>query len=212
MLSRSQEITGNIGGKVVGRRALLLFGLALPFALSACETTAPISGFSKRGFAHLQPLRLRVASVTVERQDRGGDLPGRVETQFPQPPGDLAALWAKQRLQAVGGLSRLVFLISESPVVETKLARTKGVTGYFTTDQTERYDASLKAEARVIDELGQQVAQAQVSVQRSTTVPEDASLRRREEYWFNLTEQLLADFDREMEASVRKYLFPYLEI
>ncbi|MGO1119853.1 hypothetical protein ACTL6U_14160 [Rhodovibrionaceae bacterium A322] len=192
-----------------GRRKLLLAGLALPLVLAGCKTSAPPSGFPTLGFAHLTPLKLRVSSVTVERHDSGGDLPGRVDLQFPQPLGDLAALWGRERLKAVGGTSRLIYRVTEASVLETKLKRTQGVSGYFTTDQTERYDASVKAEVRVIDELGQQVAQTQVSVQRSSTVPEDASLRRREEIWVSLSEDIMTDFNREMEGAIGKYLFPY---
>jgi EAL domain-containing protein (putative c-di-GMP-specific phosphodiesterase class I) len=54
------------------------------------------------------------------------------------------------------------------------------------------------------------VANSTARVTRSRTVLEDTSLAQREQIWFEITEALMKDFDREIEANIRQYMAPYI--
>lgn len=190
------------------------FALALPFALllAACQNTPPQRPqFADLTFRHLSAWRFDVARVEVKDSYAAPLRAPNVEHEMSVPPARAAANWANARLQAVGGGFRTVeFVIKNAAVTEANLNRTQGLRGMFTTDQTERYDAVLDVELIVRGERGFQEASARAEARRSITMPENATLNQREETWFRLTEQLMADINAEMERSVPTAMGRYL--
>ena len=53
-------------------------------------------------------------------------------------------------------------------------------------------------------------AAVEAGVEHSITVPEDATLREREEAWFRLTEALMRDFDAELERALYQYMAAHI--
>jgi len=96
--------------------------------------------------------------------------------------------------------------IERAEVVEINLPRTEGIKGAFTTDQAARYDLEMSAIIEIIDPQGQRVGHAAARATRNQTVPEDASLNDLNKTWFAMMEAALKDFDREMEANMRRFL------
>lgn len=193
------------------RLAALLAPLAaLGLLLTACQSPPPEPVFPQIGFAHKETLRLDVGSVEIVQAYRPRLGPPNVEHLFPQPPAPVADRWARERLLAMGGPRRAVVTIRDASVIEVPLPRTGGVKGAFTTDQTERYEGRVAVEVAIIEPDGRRSAVAEAIATRSTTVPEDATLAEREATWFRLTEQLMADFDAEMERQIRGSLGGYL--
>jgi hypothetical protein len=178
--------------------------------LAGCQSPPPEPTFPQIGFAHEQTLRLDAGSIEVVEAYRPTIEPPYVDHLFPQPPGKVAARWARERMLAMGGPRRAVVTIRDASVQEVPLARTGGVKGAFTTDQTERYDARVAADIAIFEPDGRRSAYALAEATRSTTVPEDATLAEREQIWFQLTEQLMRDFDDEMERQVRGNLSGYI--
>ncbi|MEX0759292.1 MAG: hypothetical protein WD100_06910 [Tistlia sp.] len=178
--------------------------------LAGCQSPPPKSAFPQIGFGHEGSLRLDAGSIEVVRNDRQSREPPYVGHLFPQPPDALAERWAKERLLAMGGPRRAVVTIRDASVQEVPLERTGGIRGAFTTDQTERYDGRIAADIAIFEPDGRRSAYAQAEATRSTTVPENATLAEREQIWFRLTEQLMRDFDDEMERQIRGSLSSYL--
>lgn len=189
---------------------LASLALFLLLALSACQSPPPTPTFPEIGFAHEETLRLDVGSIETVEAYQPALEPPYVDHLFPQPPGRVAARWAKERLLAMGGPRHAVVTIRDASVKEVELPRTGGIKGAFTTDQTQRYDARVVAEIEIFEPGGQRSAQTVAEATRSTTVAEDATLAEREQIWFQLTEQLMADFDAEMESQFRENLASYL--
>lgn len=185
-------------------------GLGLLLALAACQSPPPKPAFPQIGFGHEETLRLDVGSIAVEQGYRPSLEPPYVGHLFPQPPGQVAQRWAQERLLAMGGPRRAVVTLRDASVREVELPRTSGIKGAFTTDQTERYDARVAADIAIFEPDGRRSAFAQAEATRSTSVPEDATLAEREQIWFQLTEQLMQDFDAEMERQIRGSLSGYL--
>jgi hypothetical protein len=91
--------------------------LAVVIALAACSS-APPRVYAPLRYDYLLPLRLNVASVTVEQRFIAGganDLSG----QDPVPPVTALTAMAQDRLQAVGTSGRAVFVIKDASLLRT---------------------------------------------------------------------------------------------
>jgi hypothetical protein len=100
----------------------------------------------------------------------------------------------------------VTFTVHEASVIEEKLKMKSGVTGTFTTQQSERYTARVEATLEVVDQAGQRRGFATANAVRSRTLREDASLNAREKMWFGLVEELMQEFDKEMTKNIKTHL------
>ncbi|MCC7016561.1 MAG: hypothetical protein IT564_05105, partial [Rhodospirillales bacterium] len=117
-------------------------GLAV---LAGCETQVPAQKLPDLTFAHLPPLQLAVQRVELNSRFAPTLRAPNVEHTFPVPPARALEQWANQRLKAVGGNAQARFTILDASVTETKLPRDTSMRGYFTKQQSERYDAKVEA-------------------------------------------------------------------
>lgn len=182
----------------------------LGFVLAACETPPPVSKFPDITFQHLSPIQLNVREVSFENTFVSPETAPNVEHLFPVPPARAAEQWVKDRLRAVGTDNSVRFVLQDASVTEEELPTQGGIRGALTTEQTERYLASLRAEMRVVDNFGNTLSTLTARSERSITTPEDLSLREREEVWFKLTEDVMRDFDAQLDPTIRRVFFPYL--
>ncbi len=195
------------------RLSRLLVATLLPvagLALAACELTPPSGDFPELTYAHLTPLRFDVASVEVEQAYQPSSEAPNVELLFPVRPGQAAANWGRDRLQAVGASRRMRYIVREAPVIETALETKSGLTGVVTRDQSERYEARLTVEVEILDDGGRTEGNAMTRVVRSITVPENATLHEREEVWYRLTQKVMNDMNTQLEETLKRILFRYL--
>jgi len=184
----------------------------LCFALSvgtACTTPPPAISQPQLTYAHQAKIHLDVDAIEIVHAYVPPMRAPNVEHLFPTSPMKTVERWATDRL-AAAGTSRTGrtarFVILDAKVVEEKLPTTGGISGYFTVDQGARYTAALEARLEIIDAQGTRRAFAEAKAFRDQTVPENASVNKREDYWFRLTEDLLKDFDREMETAIQTHL------
>ena len=182
--------------------------LALPVAaaLAGCQTTPPETAFPKLSYSHLQPIRLDVRRVEVVETYKSPATPPHVEHLFPVKPVDALRQWASDRLWAAGTSGVARFEILRASVVEVPLERTKGIKGWLTTDQTERYDGVIEVRLDILDSTGNTRGEVTSRTQRSRSVPEDVSLRGREEIWFRLTEAMMNDLNGSLETQIQAHL------
>ncbi len=180
--------------------------------LAACETTLPSANFPVPTYDHLAPLRFNVAAIDIERAFEPSAESPHVELLFPVRPDEAAASWARGRLVAGGQARRLRFLVRDASVVEVELEQSGGLTGAFTTEQSERYEATLSVEVELLDETRNVLGRATAGVKRTITVPEDASLIEREKTWYELTRQLTDDLGAQLEKTLKSAFFKYLQI
>ena len=172
----------------------------LALGLAACETPAPVQKLPELTYTHLGPLRLNVARIEVVSQYRPPLQAPNVEHLFPTSPLKAVRHWARDRLKAVGrsGTARLV--VKKASAVETSLQKKTGLKATFTKQQSHRYDLDL--EATIEMPTGRATARAT----RFTTIREDASINERDRIWFDLTENLMRDFNAEMEKKLARFL------
>lgn len=186
--------------------ALTLFALV---ALAACQSV-PQQTLPELRYTHLDPLNLAVASVEVVSDFHAPMKAPNVEHTLPVSPEKAFRTWVGDRVNAVGEQFKARFVIKDASVVEVPLAMTKGLKGMFTTDQSERYDARLDVVVDIVDAAGASLGSATAQVTRSITVPEDASLNKRERILFETTEALMSDLNKTFEEKIRSYLGKYV--
>jgi hypothetical protein len=180
--------------------------LAVVFLLTGCATEVQKPGFSQISFEHLQPISLNVARIEVENRYVSPTTRPNVEHEFPVSPAAVASNWGRDRLRAVGqsGVARVV--VRRASVVEVPLKRTTGVTGAFTRDQSERYDAIIDMMVELRDADGNVRVTAESTAKRSRSVSENVSLIEREKIWFEMTETMMSDLNTALENQVRIHM------
>ena len=176
---------------------------------AACTFDDPQNRFADITYAHLPDIRLDVGEVRIEQTYVEPGRDPNVDHVFPVKPKDAAVRWGQDRLEAEGDLLVLRYIVREASVTETALETKSGVTGLLTTDQAERYDARIVIDMQILD--GRQVqATASAEARRSITVPEGISLKEREQVWYELTENVMNDLNKQLEETIRSAFFPYV--
>lgn len=193
------------------RPAVILLCLILSgLALSACATPPPARNLEKISYSERPPIRLDVREIEIQRAYQPPNAAPNVDHLFPVPPAAGAQLWAADRLKAAGPLRRARFIVREAPVIEIRLARSGGLTGAFTIEQSERYEARLVAELQILAEDDRVEASVTVEVTHFRTVPENLTLNERVQVWHEMTRSLLDEMDRQLDATIKEALTAYL--
>jgi len=180
------------------------------FALSACAPPPPVRSLDTISYSERPPIRLDVREIEIQRAYQPPNAAPNVDHLFPVPPAAGAQLWAADRLKAAGPLRRARFIVREAPVIEIPLARSGGLTGTFTIEQSERYEARLVAEIQILAEDGRVEASVTVEVTHYRTVPENLTLNERVRVWHEMTRALLDEMDRRFDATIKEALYAYL--
>jgi hypothetical protein len=190
----------------------LLCRIAALFAvvLAGCSSTPPEVRFADITFGHLPPHTLTVSRVDIESTYQAPMRSPNIEHTAPVSPERALRRWAQDRLKTSGMPGTARFIIVNASIVETPLSLTGGIRGAFTKEQAARYEATIEASLEVLDERGFRRGFATARVQRSTTSREDSTLNDRDRLLFTLVDELMKDFDREMERSMRQYLTGYM--
>ena len=194
-----------------GQPYLRAAALLLCLAVTACETPVEQRAFSEITFGHLTPISLDVAAIDIVVAYQTSFQAPYVEHEFPVAPATAAERWATDRLRAVGASGRAVVTIVEASVIEVALKKSSGLKGLFTSDQSERYDATVRLTIEATDFGRQLTAHAEAEAKRSRSVGESVTLAERGNTWFALTEALMADFDSAMEEQIRTHLAAFLK-
>lgn len=187
------------------RRSFLISALAV----AACEPPPPRT-VPDITFAHLQPIALDVGRVEVVQTYAPAMEPPFVDHLFPQPPAEVLRDWAQQRLRPVGSTGSAILTIQNASVRQELLARTGGLRSIFTVDQSERYTADFAVRLDAVSPAVGVGANTVATAQRTITVPENATLARREETWFALTENTVRDLEAALEANIRQHMGPLI--
>jgi hypothetical protein len=180
------------------------FLLSAALLLVACESTPPQRPtFADIRFTDQPPIRIDAAGVDIERVFRSTLQAPYVEHLFPVTPERAMESWARDRLQASGTDRRVRVRIIDASVKEVELPRTTGISGAFTTDQAQRYDATAEMSVDLMNDRGFPERSVSAKASRSRSVPENITPNDRERAWYELTRALMADLDAELERQIR---------
>lgn len=179
--------------------------------LVGCETPATRPSFPDIRFTDEPLLRLDVAAVDIQDDFHPSFRTPNVEHLFPVSPEHAMENWARDRLQATGTTRRARVRIIDASVKETELPRTKGLTGAFTTDQAERYDATAEMSVDLVNDRGYVDRTISAKAARSQSVAEGITPNQRDETWYAMTKELMAELDRELERQMRANFTFYIQ-
>ncbi len=181
-------------------------GILLSGLLAGCQTTPPRSSYPDIRFT-APPIQLDVARIVIEDRYAPPLKAPNVEHLFPVPPARVARRWAEDRLRAVGRFGTARVAIEEASVITEKLATKGGLKGAFTREQAERLVGVLRLRVEVGGEGGLAAGFAEAGATARRTLPEDISLNRRDEVYYEFTRDLAQKLDGVMEQSIRKHLY-----
>jgi hypothetical protein len=197
----------------LGTLRLVITALALAGTLAACESPPPAPTFPDIRFSGEPPIRLAVSTVEVQSEFKPGFQSPHVEHLFPVPPARAMENWAHDRLVAAGGSNAHArFVIEDASVVEVELKKkSEGISGAFTKEPAQRYDATVAATLQIVDDRGLPVRTASVKVTRSQSVLEGITPNDRDKAWYEMTKGLMADFDQQMSAEISAHFGGYFQ-
>ena len=181
---------------------------ATPFLLlilAACNTPPDRQTFPDITFQHLAPIRLDVGHIDIVeayRADPANDIDG----QFPEAPARVAAQWAQDRLQAVGGQGKATYTVLLAKATDTNLRRSQGIAAVTHKDQSDRYDLAITARLDVTNDGGRKSGSVTANAARSQTVSEDMTLNQREAVLFRLLDATMKDLNAQFEKLIPQYL------
>ena len=187
--------------------------LALTLTVAACQE-AP-EGYKPGPLAFEQssipPLNVNVATIKITDGYHPPLRAPNVDQDFPIAPDSAIRRWVAARLKATGSSGVMEVIINDAAVKEAKLPTTKGMKGLFKDEQDARYNAHIAVTYRLY--TGDQAmsnASGDVEVTRSHTINEKATVYERDALFQQMTQDMMADFDRESMGRLHQYFAPYL--
>ncbi len=186
----------------------VLLGLLL---LAGCESSATKPSFPDIRFTQEPRLRVDVAAIDLQDEFHANFRAPNVEHLFPISPEHAMESWVHDRLEASGTTRRLRVRIIDASVVETELPRTKGLTGAFTTDQAQRYEAKATMAIDLLNDRGFSERSVEASVTRTQSVADGITPNQRDEAWYAMTKDLMAELDRKLEQELRDKFAFYIQ-
>lgn len=190
-----------------------IFGVFILTALllSACAETPKEQSFAEITFQHLPPLKLDVGEIKYVSEFKATLASPHVEHELPVKIDQSVQRWVRDRLQPVGNPGAYaVVTLKDASVVEKKLAKKSGLSGFFTNDQSDQYDFHVSVEIKIVTVSGSK-GLATAEVFQTKTVSEDATLNERDQMFFVKTETLMREFNTQMEKNIYTFLSPYLK-
>lgn len=188
----------------------LAFGAMAALGLAGCRTPSPRSGVPELTFTHLAPIPMQVARLEVDnRYIPPPDIP-TIEAAAPIAPADAIRRWAERRIQPVGANGRALVIIHDAMLANILLARTTGLSGMLTNDQSDQYQVRIDVEVMAEGLPYTTPVAARAFVDRSRTVSEDVTLQQRDEVAYRLVEEALIAINTELERQILAGFGPYL--
>lgn len=183
-------------------RYVLLLPLLI---LMACQEAPSSHVYPPVRFQNTPPIALNIQSVEVVNDYAAPYQAPNVEHHMPYSFEDMISQWAKDRIQPSGQRGQLVISIQEASMKEAALPLTKGIKGAFTKEQSERYDSKLLVTTKLYTgESSLFQAQTEVSVTKSRSLREDATIAGREQLLYDIGKEMMGTFDVEMQRQIRQ--------
>ena len=180
-------------------------------ALFVAACTVPADNRPQPRFVYKDypPTVLGVATIQVVQDYQMPSRDPNVEHLMPQPLPFAVADWARTRFKAGGSDGNLIITIKDASIVGQDLPMTKGVKGWFTVDQSQRYEGKIDVEFRLDGTIGSSGGSGTVLVNRGQTVAENTSIQGRDVAWTKMEETMVLDLDTNTQRMLQNRL-PFL--
>ena len=196
--------------KLLSNVKLLCLVSFLFCTLLSCKTSNIESTTPELTFSHLPDIRINVAKISVLNEYKMPFKKPNVEHVAPVSPGASVERWVSDILVPVGDKLDAQFIIKSGSIIESELKTKKGLKGVFAIEQSKRYTAIVDARLEIFDG-SRRLATINAKAKRSHTLREDATPNLKTNLLFNLVENLMATFDRELRRQVDSHLQNYIQ-
>ena len=196
--------------KLLSNVKLLCLVSFLFCTLLSCKTSNIESTTPELTFSHLPDIRINVAKISVLNEYKMPFKKPNVEHVAPVSPGASVERWVSDILVPVGDKLDAQFIIKSGSIIESELKTQKGLKGVFAIEQSKRYTAIVDARLEIFDG-SRRLATINAKAKRSHTLREDATPNLKTNLLFNLVENLMATFDRELRRQVDSHLQNYIQ-
>ena len=196
--------------KLLSNVKLLCLVSFLFCTLLSCKTSNIESTTPELTFSHLPDIRINVAKISVLNEYKMPFKQPNVEHVAPISPGASVERWVSDILVPVGDKLDAQFIIKSGSIIESELKTQKGLKGVFAIEQSKRYTAIVDARLEIFDG-SRRLATINAKAKRSHTLREDATPNLKTNLLFNLVENLMATFDRELRRQVDSHLQNYIQ-
>ena len=170
--------------------------------LAGCRTPAPRDGVPELTFVHLAPIPLQVARRDIDNRYLPPANMPTIEATGPISPAEAVRRWAERRIQPVGANGRALVIIHNAMLAQIPLARTGGLTGMITTDQSDEYRVRIDVEITAEGLPYTTPVSARGFAERARTVAEDVTLQQRDEVIYRLVEEAMIAINSELERQI----------
>tara|TARA_B100000614_G_scaffold36514_2_gene28839 strand:- start:1510 stop:2124 length:615 start_codon:yes stop_codon:yes gene_type:complete len=187
----------------------LFLVIFLSCTLLSCKTSNIHSTTPELTFGHLRNIHLNVANITVFNKYKMPFKRPNVEHVAPISPGASLERWVSDIIVPVGNKLDAQFIIKSGSIIESELKTQKGLKGIFAIEQSKRYTATIDVQLEIFDR-SHRLATINATAKRSHTLREDATPNLKTNLLFNLVENLMATFDKELRRQVDTHLQKYI--
>ena len=196
--------------KLRSKIKLLFLVSFLSCTLFSCKTNNIDTATPELTFSHLPDIRINVANIAVFNEYKMPFKQPNVEHLAPISPGASVERWVSDILIPVGDKLDAQFVIKSGSIIESELKTQKGLKGIFAIEQSKRYTATIDVQLEIFDG-SRRLATINAKAERSHTLREDATPNLKTNLLFNLVENLMATFDRELRRQVDLHLQNYTQ-
>lgn len=176
--------------------------------LTACTLSPPAQEVPDMTFAQVGSMAVNAARIDIIDEFQSPMNKPNVEHLFKTTPAQALHQLVQKQLSPQGPQNLLRVIIEDASVTEHNLPVSAGIVGKFSKEPAQRYDAKAVLRFELVDETAPDIilARARVNAARSKTVENNISLAARDQAYFELTEQLMADISNGMAGTVRETL------
>lgn len=178
--------------------------------LSACQNDN-VQQPGAASFASQPAYTLDVATLEFSELYKSPMQKPNVEHTFDVKLSQMVKGWASDRFKPKGADKSLRVELINASVIETALPLKKGVKGFFTKQQSAKYDAKLEVALKIYD--GTTLlpeTELSVLVTRSRSVPENFSAAERKKFFQDLENTVISDLNIEVDKQIKSYFGKYL--
>lgn len=186
-----------------------MMSICAVFLLTACMTNKEVAEerrYHEPRFSAEQPIKLKVSEISVVSEFTPAFTKPNVEHLFPVSLEKSAQIWANDRLLAADPLTDRVaeFVIKDASVTEEEVKASQ----LFHKDSL-KYRASLSVVLKISSSNGSS-AQTALQAWRELNIPIDTQIDQKEEYWNEMIQKLMNEFNQNMEKNIHEHLNMYV--
>lgn len=187
-----------------------LVAVLMPAALISCAISSPLPGVPDLTYSHMPPITIDVSRIEIINNHRSTHQWPHVEHNLPVPPLAAVKKWVADRMRAGGTENRAQFIIEKAGVVAIPLPLNKGVTGLVINEQAVRYEAKLRVRLEISSSYGHKKSYVTAKAELNRTASEALTLLEKNEFFIQLTEDLMNMLNSELELNIIRHLKVYL--